>query len=345
MVCSLAKHYKFNLNQPFNELSESIQDKILFGSGDEEIDFVYMNDRGDKTKRTHCFEGIIPNLKRRYTETESSNVRDQLSKYISHRSCLDCEGTRLNEYARNVFITEHTLSQITAFSIKDCIDFFAKIKLSGQKAKIADKIFQEIRQRLTFLDNVGLDYLSLNRSANTLSGGEGQRIRLASQIGAGLVGVMYVLDEPSIGLHQRDNDKLLSTLSNLRDMGNTVIIVEHDEDAVLASDYVVDIGPGAGIHGGHIVAQGTPTDIKNNPDSITGQYLCGTQAIHIPEHINQPEQGFIEIKGATLNNLKSVDVSLPKGLMTCVTGVSGSGKSTLINNVFYKNAKHTINKE
>lgn len=345
MICSIADHYKFDLKLPFNQLDSKIQNIVLNGSGTQKITFVYMNDRGDKSKRTHVFEGIIPNLKRRYVETESSNVRDELSKYISHRSCLDCEGSRLNEYARNVFITGHTLAQITAFPIKECIAFFKNIKLEGQKAEIAAKVFQEIRLRLTFLDNVGLDYLSLNRSANTLSGGEGQRIRLASQIGAGLVGVMYVLDEPSIGLHQRDNDKLLTTLTNLRDMGNTVIVVEHDEDAVLASDYVVDIGPGAGIHGGHIVAQGTPDDIKNNPDSITGQYLAGIQSIEIPKQVRKPKNGYIEIIGATENNLKAVDVKIPKGLMTCVTGVSGSGKSTLINSVFYKNAKRFLRKE
>ena len=296
-------------------------------------------------QQLHRFEGVIPNLDRRYRETESNAVREELSRFLNSQTCPDCDGTRLNRSARNVFITDLALPEISDMSVGRAVEFFGSLKLEGWRATIADKIVSEISQRLGFLSDVGLDYLSLNRSAETLSGGEAQRIRLASQIGSGLVGVMYILDEPSIGLHQRDNKRLLRTLVHLRDIGNTVIIVEHDEEAIMAADHVVDLGPGAGVHGGQIVAQGTPNDIKNNAQSLTGQYLSGRRVIPVPEKRTVPNKKHqLTIKGATGNNLKNVTVSIPLGLMTCVTGVSGSGKSTLVNDTLYKAVADELNK-
>ncbi len=344
LLQSLATHFKFDLDTPFNELSEKLQTTLLYGSGDEVLEISFFNDRGVPKTKTTPFEGIIPNMERRYRETESNVVREELAKYLSTQSCPSCSGNRLRIEARNVFIASHTLPQITSMAVGRAHDFFGELKLPGKRGQIADKIVKEVQARLKFLVNVGLDYLSLNRSADTLSGGEAQRIRLASQIGAGLVGVMYVLDEPSIGLHQRDNERLLETLTYLRDLGNTVIVVEHDEDAIRMADYVLDIGPGAGVHGGNIVAAGTPEQVISNPASITGQYLNGTRAIEIPAQrtANDPERQ-LRICGASGNNLKKVDVNIPIGLMTCVTGVSGSGKSTLINDTLYRNAAIIIN--
>ena len=336
MLQSLAAHFDFDVEMPFGELDPKIQEIILRGSP-EEVKFSYRNERGDKRVQKHPFEGILPNLKRRYRDTESSVVREELSKFMSDQSCQVCNGDRLNEAARNVFVTGRNLASIARLPIDEALKFFNTLELDGQKGEIADKITKEIRQRLSFLVNVGLDYLSLSRSAETLSGGEAQRIRLASQIGAGLVGVMYILDEPSIGLHQRDNERLLKTLNFLRDLGNTVIVVEHDEDAIEAADYIVDIGPGAGVHGGEVVATGTASDIAGNPNSITGQFLSGARGIAIPLNrtpINRNKQ--IRINNASSNNLKSVMLELPIGLFTCITGVSGSGKSTLINETLYK---------
>ncbi len=344
MLEDLAKHFQFDLDLAFNELPESTQQIILYGSGDEDIEFNYQTSNGKNRKRYHPFEGIIPNMQRRYRETESSAVREEMSKYFAKQHCPDCEGTRLNKSSRNVYISDKTLPSITAMPIADCFNFFSQLKLAGNKGEIAEKIVSEICARLNFLINVGLNYLSLNRSSDTLSGGEAQRIRLASQIGAGLVGVMYILDEPSIGLHQRDNDRLLKTLTHLRDIGNTVIVVEHDEDAILSADYVVDIGPGAGKHGGEIVAKGTPDEIIKNRNSLTGKYLSGEIEISIPEK-RIPHSGQIfKISGATGNNLQNLNVEFPVGLMTCVTGVSGSGKSTLINDTLYKLLANEINK-
>ncbi|RUO26707.1 excinuclease ABC subunit UvrA [Aliidiomarina minuta] len=343
MLRSLSKHYTFDLNAPFNALSEEIQNKVLHGSGDEEIRFQYVNDRGDTVTRKHTFEGIIPNMQRRYRETDSSAVREELSKYLATQPCKSCGGARLREEARNVFVGETTLPTVVEKSIGDALEFFSSLELEGQRAKIAEKILKEINDRLRFLVNVGLNYLSLSRSAETLSGGEAQRIRLASQIGAGLVGVMYVLDEPSIGLHQRDNERLLTTLRHLRDLGNTVLVVEHDEDAIRSADHVIDIGPGAGVHGGHVVAQGNVEDIIASKDSLTGDYLSGRQRIEIPGQRNKPGKEWLEVRGATGNNLKGVHLKLPIGLMTCVTGVSGSGKSTLINDTLYPLAHHELN--
>ena len=345
MIQSLAKHYKFDVEDTFESLSEKIQHAILHGSGDEEISFTYFNDRGDARKRKHSFEGIIPNMKRRYHETDSNAVREELHKYISHQSCTECHGTRLTRAARHVFITKNTLPEISALPVGRAHEFFSKLKLKGRRGEIAEKILKEINDRLKFLVNVGLDYLSLDRSAETLSGGEMQRIRLASQIGAGLVGVMYVLDEPSIGLHQRDNERLLETLVHLRDLGNTVIVVEHDEDAIRAADHIVDIGPGAGVHGGQVVAEGLAKDIENSPRSLTGQYLSGKEAIEVPAERHPVDSSrLIKIKDATGNNLKKVNVDIPLGLMTCVTGVSGSGKSTLINDTLYRAAHLSVNR-
>ncbi len=344
LLQSLATHFKFDLDTPFNELSAKLQKTLLFGSGDEALEISFFNDRGiPKTKKTP-FEGIIPNMERRYRETESNVVREELAKYLSTQPCPSCSGARLRIEARNVFITDYTLPQITSMAVGHAHDFFGELTLPGKRGQIANKIIKEVQARLKFLVNVGLDYLSLNRSADTLSGGEAQRIRLASQIGAGLVGVMYVLDEPSIGLHQRDNERLLETLTYLRDLGNTVIVVEHDEDAIRMADYVLDIGPGAGVHGGQIVAAGTPQQVIDNPASITGQYLNGTRRIEIPadRSTNDPERQ-LRIRGASGNNLKGVNVDIPIGLMTCVTGVSGSGKSTLINDTLYRNAAIMIN--
>lgn len=344
MLGSLAKHYGFDLFSPFKSLSKKFQNIILNGSGTEEIEFQYSNDRGDLRVKRHPFEGILNTLDRRYKETESSSVRDDLSKYISTQSCSSCHGTRLRLEARSVFVGDTTLPEICEMSIQDSMAFFSSLELKGQKAQIADKVMKEINERLSFLINVGLNYLNLSRSADTLSGGEAQRIRLASQIGAGLVGVMYVLDEPSIGLHQRDNERLLKTLNHLRDLGNTVIVVEHDEDAIRSADHIIDIGPGAGIHGGHIVAEGSYQDIISSPESLTGQYLSGAKEISIPnERIKADPKKQVELIGATGNNLKNVTLKLPVGLFTCVTGVSGSGKSTLINDTFFKIAHTQLN--
>ncbi|MBT6210270.1 MAG: excinuclease ABC subunit UvrA, partial [Woeseia sp.] len=345
MVKSLATHYKFDIETPFFDLSEDLQQVILFGSGKEKIEFFYANSRGMEIKQKHRFEGVIPNLDRRYKETESNAVREELSRYLNSQSCPDCNGTRLNRSARNVFIADRSLPEISDLSVGLAREFFETMALDGWRATIAEKIVKEIGARLGFLSDVGLDYLSLNRSAETLSGGEAQRIRLASQIGSGLVGVMYILDEPSIGLHQRDNKRLLGTLIHLRDIGNTVIVVEHDEEAILAADHVVDIGPGAGVHGGQIVAEGTPEEIRQNPQSLTGQYLSGRRSIAVPEKRNKPNsKKQLTVSGASGNNLKSVDVSFPLGLMTCVTGVSGSGKSTLVNDTIYKAVAEELNR-
>ncbi|WP_292756478.1 excinuclease ABC subunit UvrA [Methylophaga sp. UBA2689] len=344
MILSLADHFEFNIDAAFDSLPENVRQVILYGSGRTEIDFSYISDRGKRVSRKHAFEGIIPNLQRRYHETESGSVRDELAKFHSIRACPDCHGTRLREASRNVFINETNLPEITAMPIGEATQFFQQLELPGKRGEIASKIVSEISARLSFLVNVGLDYLSLARSADTLSGGEAQRIRLASQIGAGLVGVMYILDEPSIGLHQRDNDRLLGTLTRLRDLGNTVIVVEHDEDAIRSADYVLDIGPGAGVHGGEIVAQGTPEDIMKSEHSLTGQYLSGRRKIEIPAKRETAHAGkSIGLRGACGNNLKHVDVDIPIGLMTCVTGVSGSGKSTLINETLLKLTSKTLN--
>ncbi len=345
MLSSLADHYSFDIDTPFQRLRPSHQQAILFGTGDEEIQFNYVNDRGTVFKRRHRFEGIIPNMERRYRETESQSVREELTKYISTQHCPDCEGTRLKKAARHVFVDEKNLSQITAQPVGTLSDYYANLRLTGRRGEIADKILKEIRDRLHFLVDVGLNYLTLDRSAETLSGGEAQRIRLASQIGAGLVGVMYILDEPSIGLHQRDNERLLGTLTRLRDLGNTVIVVEHDEDAIRAADHVVDIGPGAGVHGGQIIAQGTMADIIAEPASLTGQYLSGQKAIAIPARRRQPKHDrHLVIRGASGNNLQQVDLDIPVGVFTCITGVSGSGKSTLINETLYPLAATALNK-
>ena len=345
MIQSLAAHYKFDIETPFKELSEALQQIVLFGSGKEKVEFHYANSRGMQVRQLHRFEGVIPNLDRRYRETESSAVREELSRFLNSQSCPECGGTRLNRAARNVFITDKSLPEISDMSVGHAREFFEKLKLEGWRGTIADKIVNEIGQRLGFLSDVGLDYLTLNRSAETLSGGEAQRIRLASQIGSGLVGVMYILDEPSIGLHQRDNQRLLGTLMHLRDIGNTVIVVEHDEEAILAADHVIDLGPGAGVHGGQVVAEGTPEMIRQNPQSLTGQYLSGRRSIALPEKrrkIDAKKQ--LKVTGASGNNLKSVDVSIPLGVMTCVTGVSGSGKSTLVNDTVYKAVAEELNR-
>jgi len=343
---SLSKHYKFDLNLPFAELPDEIRNIILYGSGNTVINMVYSKEEtGTTFTRKKPFEGIIPNLERRYRETESNAVREELVKYLSQQLCSDCQGTRLNEAARHVLVTGHNLPQLTTLPIEQAQKFFAKLKLPGHKGKIAKKILKEVNTRLQFLINVGLEYLSLNRSADTLSGGETQRIRLASQIGAGLVGVMYVLDEPSIGLHQRDNKRLLETLIHLRDLGNTVIVVEHDEETIRAADHIIDIGPGAGIHGGEVVAQGKLVNIIKTNKSITGQYLAKKRSIAIPKQ-RQPvdKNSFLYLQGATGNNLKAINLELPLGLMTCITGVSGSGKSTLINDTLYPIAANGLNR-
>ncbi|NQZ93659.1 MAG: excinuclease ABC subunit UvrA [Moritella sp.] len=343
MLTSLAKHYKFDITKPFNSLTSEVQDYILQGSGEQEIEFNYVNDRGDIVIRRHAFEGIIPNMQRRYKETESNAVRDELGKYLTTKSCETCSGSRLRQEARHVYIQETTLPEVSRMAIGEAFEFFSKMTLPGQKGQIAEKILKEIGDRLGFLVNVGLNYLSLERSAETLSGGEAQRIRLASQIGAGLVGVMYVLDEPSIGLHQRDNERLLQTLIHLRDLGNTVIVVEHDEDAIRAADYVLDIGPGAGVHGGEIVARGSIDDILKSENSLTADYLSGRKCIAVPAQRTPLTDKWVHLKGASGNNLKNVDLSVPIGVMTCVTGVSGSGKSTLINDTFFKIAHIELN--
>ncbi|MBI3896755.1 MAG: excinuclease ABC subunit UvrA [Gammaproteobacteria bacterium] len=342
MLESLAKHYKFDLDKPFQSLPKKVREIILHGSGDEPIKFSYHGDRGSVYKRTHAFEGVIPNMERRYRDSESESIREELSKYLSNRPCEACGGSRLKPEARHVYVAEKPLHALTELPIGKALAFFESLNFDGQRREIAAKIVKEIHNRLGFLVNVGLDYLTLARSAETLSGGEAQRIRLASQIGAGLVGVMYILDEPSIGLHQRDNSRLLDTLRHLRDLGNTVIVVEHDEDAIHAADYVLDVGPGAGVHGGQVVAQGVPDEIMRNPNSLTGQYLSGQRRIEVPERrtpFDRDRQ--LIIRGASGNNLKNVDAAIPIGLLTCVTGVSGSGKSTLINDTLYAvAAKH-----
>ncbi len=342
---ALAKHYDFELETPWQELAHHQQEVILNGSGNEQIPFVYVGDRGRKVTREHAFEGVLPNMQRRYRETESNMVRDDLVKYIAVQPCATCNGSRLRKESRHVYVDEHNIAEIVRFPIGEAWRYFADLSLPGRKGEIADKIVHEIHARLEFLVNVGLDYLNLERSADTLSGGEAQRIRLASQIGAGLVGVMYILDEPSIGLHQRDNDRLLKTLERLRDLGNTVIVVEHDEDAIRAADHVLDIGPGAGVHGGEIVAQGTPKDVMDNPNSLTGQYLSGTREIAVPPYRipGNPEKQLI-VRGATGNNLQNVTLSLPLGLFIAITGVSGSGKSTLINGTLMPIAARELNR-
>ncbi len=344
LLTSLAKHYGFDIDTPYEDLKPRIREIVLNGSGDEEITFTYQSDRSGKRISSHPFEGIIPNLERRYRETDSSVVREELSKFLSQQPCPTCHGSRLNVAARHVFIAGHNLPNVTSMPVGRAREFFNDLRLPGWRGEIASKILKEIGERLTFLVNVGLDYLTLERSADTLSGGEAQRIRLASQIGAGLVGVMYILDEPSIGLHQRDNERLLETLFRLRDLGNTVIVVEHDEDAIRHADHVVDIGPGAGIHGGEIVAQGTPKQVLANPASLTGQYLSGKRAIEVPRQRHKPDsKRLLKVRGASGNNLKGINVDIPVGLMTCVTGVSGSGKSTLINDTLYRHTALALN--
>ncbi|MCB1959237.1 MAG: excinuclease ABC subunit UvrA, partial [Rhodocyclaceae bacterium] len=336
MLTSLAKHYRFDVDTPFDALPEALREMVLHGSGSTAIAFRYLSDSGRSVLKEHPFEGIIPNLERRYRETDSLTVREELAKLRAAQPCPACAGTRLRADARHVLIGGRNLPQVSALPLANCVQFFDTLALSGQRAQVADKIVREITSRLHFLINVGLNYLTLHRSADTLSGGEAQRIRLASQIGSGLTGVMYVLDEPSIGLHQRDNDRLLGTLKRLRDMGNTVIVVEHDEDAIRAADHVVDMGPGAGVHGGEVIAEGLPEDIAAHPHSLTGAYLSGRRRIAVPTQRQQPRADrMLVLGGCTGNNLKGVDLQLPVGLLTCVTGVSGSGKSTLINDTLY----------
>lgn len=350
LIHSLAKHYQFDVESAWNMLTETIQQAVLYGSGEQQISFTYLTEAGGRTVRKHVFEGIIPNLERRYKETESSAVKEELSKFIAMRECPECSGSRLNRSARHVLVGDKNLTDVSRLSIENCTQFFETIKVPGWRGEVASKIVKEILERLKFLMDVGLDYLSLERKADTLSGGEAQRIRLASQIGAGLVGVMYVLDEPSIGLHQRDNERLLGTLTRLRDIGNTVIVVEHDEDAIRAADHIVDIGPGAGIHGGEIIAQGKLSDILNAEGSLTADYLTGKKCIALPKkrHKADPSKQ-LHLQGATGNNLKAVDLTISAGLFTCITGVSGSGKSTLINDTLFpivanelNGASHTI---
>ncbi len=344
MILALAKHYAFDPETPWRELPDRVREAVLSGSGEDEIAFRYLSERGGAVTRKHRFEGIVPNLERRYRETESAAVREELARYISERPCPDCGGARLNRSARHVTVAERALPALAALPIRDALQFFATLTLPGWRGEIAAKIVKEIRERLTFLVDVGLDYLTLDRQADSLSGGEAQRIRLASQIGAGLVGVMYVLDEPSIGLHQRDNERLLGTLTRLRDLGNTVIVVEHDEDAIRAADHILDIGPGAGVHGGEIVAQGTLADVLAAPRSLTGQYLTGTRRIEVPQQRRAPQRGrWLKLHGASGNNLQDVDLEIPAALFTCVTGVSGSGKSTLINDTLYRHAAAVLN--
>jgi len=344
MLTSLAEHYGFDIDKPWGKLAKKHREVILHGSNGESIDFSYANDRGDTYHRNHTFEGVIPNLERRYRETESSSVRDELSKYLCTMKCPDCDGARLKKDARHVFVDNKTLPEITEFPVGDAHEYFLNLQFTGARQEIAEKILKELRDRFRFLVDVGLNYLSLNRSAETLSGGEAQRIRLASQIGAGLVGVMYILDEPSIGLHQRDNDRLLHTLTHLRDLGNTVIVVEHDEEAIRAADYIVDIGPGAGVHGGEVIAAGTYKQIIKAKNSITADYLSGRKKIEVPKIRHKPNtEKSLVLSGATGNNLQNVTLQIPIGLMTCITGVSGSGKSTLINRTLYPLAATALN--
>ncbi|HEU4602068.1 MAG TPA: excinuclease ABC subunit UvrA, partial [Steroidobacteraceae bacterium] len=344
LVQSLAKHYKFDVEEPWENLSERNRKVVLYGSGEEKIDFRYVDAKGGTLRRSHKWEGVIPNLERRYRETESLAVREELAKYLSNQPCPECQGSRLNRAARNVFVADRNLPEIARLPVSDALNFSTHLHLEGWRGEIAAKIVKEIADRLRFLSDVGLDYLTLDRSADTLSGGEAQRIRLASQIGSGLVGVMYILDEPSIGLHQRDNDRLLHTLNRLRDLGNTVIVVEHDEDAIRHADHVIDLGPGAGVHGGRIIAQGTPAEIAANKDSLTGQYLSGAREIAVPA-MRTPFQSdrILRIVNAHGNNLRNVTVEIPLGLMTCVTGVSGSGKSTLVNDTLYQFVARQLN--
>jgi excinuclease ABC subunit A len=348
LLQTLAKHAGFDIEKPFENLPKKAQDLVLMGSGDTNIAFEYLNERGKLSVRQHPFEGIVANFERRYRETESMAVREELSRYQNVRSCPDCNGTRLRREARFVKVGDGKQSrgifEISALPLKEAKEYFETLELKGAKREIADKIVKEISSRLTFLNDVGLDYLSLERSADTLSGGEAQRIRLASQIGSGLTGVMYVLDEPSIGLHQRDNDRLIGTLKHLRDLGNSVLVVEHDEDMIRASDHVIDIGPGAGVHGGRVVAQGTPAEVEANLNSLTGAYLAGRERIEVPEKRIPVSDRFLKIIGATGNNLQSVTAEIPVGLLTCVTGVSGSGKSTLINDTLHHAVAHHIYK-
>ena len=345
MIQALGRHYGFELDLPFAELPERVRDVILYGSGSEPIEFGYADEKKAGRTRSHPFEGVIPNMQRRYRETESAVVREDLSRYLGSRPCPACVGTRLNRAARHVFVAGRAIPDLARLPIGEASRFFATLELPGARGAIAERIVKEIGQRLRFLEDVGLDYLTLDRSADTLSGGEAQRIRLASQIGAGLVGVMYILDEPSIGLHQRDNRRLLDTLVHLRDMGNTVIVVEHDEEAIRSADHVIDMGPGAGVHGGAVVAEGTPEQVAANPASLTGQYLCGRRRIALPAR-RLPVDGkrLLTVRGACGNNLKNIDVSFPLGLMTCVTGVSGSGKSTLVNDTLYRVAARDLNR-
>jgi excinuclease ABC subunit A len=335
----LGSHFDFDLETPFDELPKSVQDAVLYGSGRDRIRFTYAGERGRARTREHVFEGIIPTLERRHKETDSAVVREELAKYLNNSACPECGGTRLRREARYVFVSEQPIYAISRMPLNAAREFFARLQLSGAKAAIAEKIVAEIMNRLQFLNNVGLDYLSLDRSAETLSGGEAQRIRLASQIGSGLTGVMYVLDEPSIGLHQRDNHRLLSTLKTLRDIGNTVIVVEHDQEAIESADFVIDMGPGAGEHGGRVVAMGSPEEVARNPASLTGQYLSSTRSIATPLLRNAPQQDrWLRLTGARGNNLKNIQLDLPLGLFVCISGVSGSGKSTLINDTLYRAA-------
>ena len=344
MLTSLADHYGFSIDTPFAKLNKTHQEAILHGSGDEDISFSYMNDRGDVHRRKHPFEGILPNMERRYRDTESQSVREELFKFMSTQPCPACAGTRLCSDARHVFVDDLNLPSIAEMPVGEAEIYFGTLQLEGRKGEIASKILKELRARYRFLVDVGLNYLTLSRSAETLSGGEAQRIRLASQIGAGLVGVMYILDEPSIGLHQRDNERLLGTLTHLRDLGNTVLVVEHDEDAIRSADHIIDIGPGAGVHGGRIVAQGSLEDILSNEQSLTGAYLSGKRSIAVPQKRTKVNpKKMLTLAGATGNNLQGVTLDLPLGLLTCVTGVSGSGKSTLINNTLYPLAATELN--
>ena len=344
LLNSLATHYDFDISTPWNQLSEVHQNKILFGTKDEEIAFFYVSDRGTRFRRKHNFEGVIPNMERRFRETESQSVRDDLAKYMTSTSCPTCDGTRLRKSARNVFIKDKRIEDIVCLPVSETATYFKSLELVGRQGEIGEKIIKEISERLNFLVDVGLNYLSLDRSAETLSGGEAQRIRLASQIGAGLVGVLYILDEPSIGLHQRDNERLLKTLIRLRDLGNTVIVVEHDQDAIMAADHILDIGPGAGIHGGKIIAEGTVQNICDKEESITGNFLSGKRKINVPEVRHHPNNKFLQIIGASGNNLNCISLKIPVGLFTCITGVSGSGKSTLINGTLFPVAATALNK-
>ncbi|MBP8908913.1 MAG: excinuclease ABC subunit UvrA, partial [Pseudoxanthomonas sp.] len=344
LINSLARHYRFDVDAPWQSLPEAARQAVLFGSGDEVVTFNYLTEAGGRTQRKHRFEGIVNNLERRYRETESAAVQEELGKYVSERPCPDCGGARLNRAARNVFVADRPLPSLVVLPVDEALAFFRGLELPGWRGEIATRIVKEINERLGFLVDVGLDYLTLERKADTLSGGEAQRIRLASQIGAGLVGVMYVLDEPSIGLHQRDNERLLGTLTRLRDLGNTVIVVEHDEDAIRAADHILDIGPGAGVHGGEIVGEGSLADILKSPRSVTGQYLSGKRVIEVPAKRHKPNPKMtLHLRGAAGNNLKDVDLDIAAGLMTCITGVSGSGKSTLVNDTLYALAANEIN--